>query len=139
PAAHSSVSLQAQVDAAPVGTVPDLRGPRSAPSATGSRPPTLPGAPITGPADTHGVTVSASDVTLDHLTINGPQSAVYNGLEMGVYVGATPAAPLQRLTVKNSVISNFGYGGMYLRNVANFVVSVNTVTDSVYSGIMVLS
>ena len=139
PAADCSVSLQSQIDAAPLGSVLDLTGCTYAASATVSRPLTLVGATINVPADTHGVTVSASDVTLDHLTINGPQSAVYNGLEMGVYVGATPAAPLQRLTVKNSVISNFGYGGMYLRNVANFVVSGNTVTDSVYAGIMVLS
>ena len=58
---------------------------------------------------------------------------------MGIRVNGSPASPVRRLTIRNSVVSNFGHGGIYLRSAATFVVTGNTVTDTVYAGIQVLS
>jgi parallel beta-helix repeat protein len=139
PIGDCSGSLQSKIDAAASSSVVNLTGCIYTAGATVNKSLTLVGAAIRPTAGMPGISVTASDVTLDSLTITGPQSRTYNGGELGIRVNATPTNPVRRLTVRNSVVSNFGHGGIYLRHAANFVVTGNTVTDTVYAGIQVLS
>jgi parallel beta-helix repeat protein len=139
PAASCAGTLQSEIDAAPAGSVLDLTGCTYATGATVNKALTIRGATIRPPAGTAGLVVTANDVTLDGLHIIGVQATTYNANEVGVEVRATAAAPVRRLTIRNSEIANFGFGGTYLRQVSDLVVENNNVHDGVYAGIMVLS
>ena len=132
-------SLQAEVDAATPGAVLDLRGCTYTSGATIDKPLTIVGAIVEVPPGEAGITVSANDVTLDGIELIGSQAATFVFEEIGVFALATPAAPIRRLTIRDSTIATFGGFGTYLRNVADVHVVGNEVTDVVYSGIMVLS
>lgn len=133
------LSLQAEIDAAAAGSTLALGGCTYRSGATVNKPLTIVGATVSVPPGEAGITVEADDVTLDGLVLAGPQSATYVFDEMGVYVLATPAEPIRRLTIRNSEIAGFGGFGTYLRNVADLRLEGNRVQDIVYAGLMVLS
>lgn len=127
--------LQARIFAAPSGSVLDLTGCTYTTGATVDRPLTIRGATIRPPAGSAGLVVKASGVTLDRLTITGPQGRTFNDTDYGVYA----SGGISSLTVSRSSIGNFGFGGIYVNGVSGVSISGNTVHDCVYAGIMVLS
>lgn len=131
--------LQARINAAAAGVILDLSGCTYTAGATVNKSLTLTGATIRPPAGAPGLTVTANNVTLNGLTIVGQGASTYNQNEMGIIVDATAGNPVSHLTIENSDIGNFGYGGMYLRWVTDLLVQNNHVYDGVYAGIMILS
>jgi hypothetical protein len=117
----------------------DLTGCSFAAGAIVSKPITIVGATVRPLPGTTAVTVEANDVTLDGLTIVGPQATTYRDGEFGIMAGSRASAPVFRLVVRNSEVSSFGKAGMWLRYVSDFVVENNNVHDIVYAGIMVIS
>jgi hypothetical protein len=81
------------------------------------------------------VTVNANDVTLDHMTIHGPQATTYNSSENGV----DTAAGVARLSILGGTVSRFGGICVRAYKVTDLTVSTATVQDCVYAGIMGLS
>jgi hypothetical protein len=132
-------TLQAEVDAATAGGVIDLSGCRYRSGAIVGKPLTIVGATVEVPPGEAGITVTADDVTLDSIAIIGSQSQTFVFEEMGVYALATSAAPIRRLTIRDSTIATLGGFGTYLSNVADVHVVGNQVDDVVYAGLMVLS
>ena len=137
--AVSCGTLQARIDSAASGSVLDLTGCAYTAGATVGKPLTVRGGAIKVPASGAGLIVTASDVTLDGITITGVNRTSFNGSEYGVYSSGSASAPIRNLVVRNSHISTFGYGGIYLGFPANATISNNTITDSVYAGVMVMS
>ena len=91
------------------------------------------------PAGNAGLTISASDVTLQGVRIAGANRMTYNGSEYGVIAVGSPGALIQRLTIRNSDIGTFGNDAVFAKYVANLAVSGNTFHDTVYAGILVIS
>ncbi len=138
-AASCGTSLQSRVDATSAGAVLDLTGCTYAAGATVAKSLTLRGGTVKPARGTPGLLVLASDVTVDGLRVVGPQGTTYDKDEVGIEVQGTLAAPIRGLTIRNSEIGTLGYGGLYIRHAAGFVVEGNLITDGVYAGIMVIS
>ena len=139
PAARCAGTLQSTINTAPSGSALDLTGCTYTAGATVWKPLTIVGATIEPPNGTPGLVVTASNVTLDGLRVIGPQATTYDMNEAGIEVKGTTATPIQGLVVRNCEIGNLGYGGVYIRYAANFVVEANHIYDGVYAGIMVVS
>lgn len=138
-AADCGTSLQSRIDSAPQGSSVDISGCTYSVGATINKPLTLIGGVINVPSGQKGITVTANDVTIDEVVINGPQADTFNSNEKGIYVEQTGANYINNLTIKNSNIGNFGYGPLYLRHVKNLTVENNHLHDGVYAGMMILS
>ena len=132
-------SLQSRINAAAPGAVLDLTGCTYTSGATVNKAITIRGATIRPSTGHGGLLVTASGVTLDGLHVLGRQASVYNSNEVGIEAEGSASAAVAHLVIKDCEISDFGYGGMYLRFVSNLLVSGNQVHDGVYAGIMVLS
>lgn len=135
PASSCSGTLQSQINGAGSGSTLNLTGCTFSGGATIAKPLTLIGATINVPSGQTGLTVSASNVTLDGLTVSGAQSHSYVGNEDGVFVGSS----ISHLTIENSDIGQFGNGGLWLGSVTSLTISNNHIHDAFYAGIMVLS
>jgi hypothetical protein len=138
-AASCGTSLQSRVDATSAGAVLDLTGCTYTAGATVAKSLTLRGGTVKPARGTPGLLVLASNVTVDGLRVVGPQGTTYDSDEVGIEVQGTLAAPIRGLTIRNSEIGTLGYGGLYIRHAAGFVVEGNLITDGVYAGIMVIS
>ena len=132
-------TLQARIDGAAAGSVLDLSGCTYTAGAKVNKALTLRGATIRPPTGTKGILVTADNVTLDGLTIIGPQGKTFNWTDYGVYAAGTASNSVANLVVKNSTISRFGYGGISGHYVSAMVIANNRVSDCVYTGIMVHS
>ena len=132
-------SLQDSIDATTPGSTLDLTGCTFTTGATIAKPLTLVGATIHVPASQKGLVVTSSGVTLDHLTILGAQSTTYNASETGVYSNGSAASPIVGLIIRNSEVGRFGQSALWLRHVSSVSVTSNTIHDTVYAGIMILS
>ena len=128
-------ALQSLIDTAPAGSTLNLTGCTFTTPGIVNKALTIIGGTVHVGASTRAVTVAASSVTLDGLTITGPQHAAFNSYEVGAYVGSS----ISNLTIKNCKISNFGLAGMWLDHVATLQIYHNTVYDVAYAGVMVLS
>ena len=135
PAGSCGSSLQARIDAVPSGATLDLTGCSYSAGAMITKPLTVVGATVRVPTDGRGFIVGASNVTLARLTIIGPQATTYRGNEFGVMTSAA----ISNLVVRDSTIKTFGNSGMWIANVTNPTITGNTVEDTVYSGIMLVS
>jgi nitrous oxidase accessory protein NosD len=132
-------SLQARIDAAPVGSTLSLSGCTYVSGATIGKALTLSGGTIQVHAGGVGLRVTANDVTITGVSIAGPNSGSYDNSEFGVYALGLPSSPIRGLTVRSSNIGNFGNDGIYAKYVADLVVSGNTIHDIVYAGVLVIS
>ena len=129
-------TLQSRIDAAPVGSVLDLTGCVYTTGATVQKALTIVGGTVNVGASTRAITVAASSVNLDGLTITGPQhTTFYDGYEIGIYIHSS----ISNVTIRNCIVSNFGDAGMWLDHATALRIDHNTVHDVVYAGIMVLS
>jgi parallel beta-helix repeat protein len=128
-------SLQAKVDATSSGGTLDLSGCSYSAGATIARSMTLVGATVRVPAGQQGIRVSASNVTLARVTVIGPQATAYRGNEYGVLSSGS----ISNLVVRDSIIKRFGNSGIWVGPVKGVTISRNTIEDTVYSGIMLIS
>jgi hypothetical protein len=132
-------TLQSRIDAAPAGSVLDLSGCSYSTGATIAKRLTLRGARIVAPADSFGLRVTADDVTLEAITIEGAQATAYDAAEKCLSAPGTATGPIERLTIRSSTIRRCGYGGIHLRYVTDAIVEDNLIEDAVYAGIMLAS
>jgi parallel beta-helix repeat protein len=139
PAPDCGTSLQARINAAASGSVVTLTGCTYATGASISKPLTLVGGTINLAPGAEGLLITSSNVTIDGLHVNGAQSTTFNADEVAIEVEGTAASPISGLSIKNTVLANLGYGGMYVRQASGLTIAGNTVHDAVYAGIMVLS
>lgn len=131
--------LQDRIDATAAGSTLDLTGCTFTAGATIAKPLALVGATIRVPASQKGLVVTSSGVTLDHLTILGAHSTTYNAAETGIYANGSAASPIVNLVIRNSQVGVFGQSAVWLRHVSSVTVTSNTIHDTVYAGIMILS
>jgi nitrous oxidase accessory protein NosD len=143
PTSHPPVacggSLQSKINAASAGSTLRLTGCSYSGSATISKALTISGGTLRVGRGNIGLRVTASNVTISGVTIAGPNRTSYNGGEFGVYAFGSAGSPIRHLTVRSSNIGNFGNDGIYAKNVADLVVSGNTIHDIVYAGVLVIS
>jgi len=131
-------SLQARIDSSSAGSVLDLTGCAYSRSATIAKALTIDGGTI-NVAWGGGITVSASNVTLENVHVVGPQSRNFVAGQDGITTTGTAAAPITNLTITNCEVGSFGQGGIWLSHVSNVTLTDNNVHDIFYAGIMVLS
>ena len=86
-----------------------------------------------------GITIRTSNVTLDGYRITGPQYGHYRSSEIGILVAGTASAPVRNVTIRNCVITRFGYAAIVLRYVENFRIENCHIRNAVYAGVMVIS
>lgn len=132
-------SLQSKINAASAGSTLRLTGCSYSGSATISKALTISGGTLRVGRGDIGLRVTASNVTISGVTIIGPNKTSYDGGEFGVYAFGSAGSPIRHLTVRSSNIGNFGNDGIYAKNVADLVVSGNTIHDIVYAGVLVIS
>lgn len=129
-------TLQERINAASPGATLNLGSELFTAAATVNKALTINGGILTVGAATAALTVSASDVTINGMTITGAQSHNLITTEYGVKVSTA----ISDLTVTNCTISNFGFGGIWTDRVTSGLsLTYNTITDIFYAGIMVLS
>jgi hypothetical protein len=135
PTPESCGTLQGQINAAPAGSVLDLTGCSYTGTASIGKSLTLRGATLRSPAGQTGLMIARSGVTLDDVTIIGPQFATYDGSENGIET----VGGIADLTIRNSHVSRFG--GICIRayKVTDLLITGSAVADCVYAGIMGLS
>jgi len=136
---RSCEPLQAQIDASAPGSMLDRTGCLYEGSVTVGRPITIVGGTILVPPGETGITVTADNVTLDGLTIRGPQGTAFDSGEVGIQVAATATAPVRNLTIRSCEISSFGDSAISLLDVANVTIEHDHIHDVVYAGIIVMS
>ncbi len=92
-------------------------------------------------ARVHGLTVTASGVTIRDLRITGTQHATQAAnQEAGIRAsGASAAEPLTDLTIESCTIRNFGDYGVSLEWVTDFQIIGNRIRDVFYAGVMGVS
>lgn len=95
-------------------------------------------------ANTPGFSVTASNVTLDGLTLQGPVSATYQANGAAINASGTMNAGLaptniSNLTVKDCTIKGWGAYGIFAAYLDGFLFLNNGITDVGYAGIGVLS
>jgi nitrous oxidase accessory protein NosD len=132
-------SLQARIDAAPVGSTLRLSGCAYQGGATIDKSLTITGGMIKVASGSVGLNVTANNVTIEGIQIAGPNNMSYNGAEYGVYALGSPGVPIRHLTIRDTDIGSFGNDGIYAKYVADLLVSGNTIHDIVYAGVMVIS
>jgi parallel beta-helix repeat protein len=128
-------SLQARVDTTPSGATLDLSGCTYPAGATIGKSMTVVGATVRVPSGGQGFRVTASNVTLARVTIVGPQATAYRGNEYGVLA----SGGISNLVIRDSIIKRFGNSGIWAGPVKNVTIRGNTIEDTVYSGIMLIS
>jgi hypothetical protein len=128
-------SLQAKVDAAASGAVLDLTGCTYASGALIQKPLTVVGARVNVPTNQRGFIIMASNVTIDGVVITGPQASTYAWNEVGVLTSGT----VSNVVVRNSTIRRFGNAGVWVGPSTNPRVTGNTIEDTVYAGVMIIS
>jgi hypothetical protein len=126
---------QDRINAAASGSILDLTGCTHSGTIVVSKPLKIIGLTLNSPASKTAVTVNANDVTLDHMTIRGPQAMTYNGSENGI----DTAAGIARLSILGGTVSRFGGICVRAYKVTDLTISAATIEDCVYSGIMGLS
>jgi hypothetical protein len=91
-------------------------------------------------ANTRGLEVTSSDVTIENLGIIGPQHLVQqtSGRAIDAH-GASADAPIQNLLVKNCRIRNWGYFGVHAKHVHNARTVDCTINDIRYAGVIYMS
>ncbi len=125
-------SLQAKVDAASSGSTLNLTGCTYPAGATINKSLTLVGARINPPANTRGLIVTASNVTVDSVVITGSQATTYRWNEVGILTTGS----ISNLVVRSSTLQRFGNTGIWLGPTTNARITGNTIEDAVYAGIM---
>ncbi len=128
-------SLQTKINGATSGATLNLGGCTYSAGATINKPLTLVGARIYPAANTRGLIVTASNVTIDSVVIVGPQATTYRWNEVGILTTGS----ISNLVVRNSTIQKFGNSGIWLGTTSNARVTGTTIEDAVYSGIMDIS
>ncbi len=125
-------SLQAKIRGARSGATLNLSGCTYSAGATIGKPLTLVGARIRPAANTRGLIVTASNVTIDSVVIVGRQATSYRWNEVGILTTGS----ISNLVVRNSIIQRFGNSGIWLGTTSNARIVRNTIKDVVYAGIM---
>lgn len=133
--ARCGSSLQAKVNAARRGSRLVLTGCTYRGGAIVRKPLTIIGATVRVPSGRRGFIVTSSGVTLARLKIIGPQSSRYNWAEVGVLATGSVSG----LKVRNSVIRSFGNAGVWVGPATSPRITGNTIEDTVYAGIMLIS
>jgi len=128
-------SLQAKINRAATGATLNLSGCTYTEGATIGKRLTLIGARIRPAANTRGLIVTASNVTIDSVVIVGPQASTYRWNEVGILTTGS----VSNLVIRNSRIERFGNSGIWLGPTSDARVVGNIVKDAVYAGIMDIS
>ena len=104
-----------------------------------NKPLTLKGLTVKSPSGGTAITVTASDVTLDSVTLQGPQATTFEWDTYGVAVRGSLASPVQRFQLLDSVVTRYGYGGVMMDFAYDARILRNRIEDAVYAGIMITS
>jgi len=104
-----------------------------------NKPLTLKGLTVKSPSGRTAITVTASDVTLDSVTLQGPQATTFEWDTYGVAVRGSLASPVQRFQLLDSVVTRYGYGGVMMDFAYDARILRNRIEDAVYAGIMITS
>lgn len=128
-------NLQTAINAATAGDTINATGGTYTGAHTINKALTIVGGTINVSTGTRAITVSASNVTLDGLTITGNQHADWASDSVGVWVGT----PVTNLTIQNCTLSNFGNGALWLDRVTGLQIDHNNIADCAYVGMMLLS
>lgn len=133
------IDAQAAVNAATAGTVLDMTNRTYTGSLLVNKALTIKGLIITGNTTQATVRVTASNVTLERLTVTGPQFASYNSAQIGVHVTGTSSARISGLTIIDCTISDYGNAGIQTEYTTDLLIQRNLIEDTVYAGMMILS
>jgi hypothetical protein len=133
-------TLQEGIDATVSGGTLDATGFIFTESVTITKPITLIGATIQFSGGiVRGVTVRSSNVTLDTVTVTGPQFTTYVGGQDGIEVLGKLGTPLTGVTITSCVVEKVGAIGIRAYFVDDLLIEDSTISDCVYAGIMALS
>lgn len=127
-------SLQAAIDATPTNGTLDMTGYTYTGPGVVDRPMTLTGGTVTHPSGTKGIIIGADGVTLDTVTVTGPQYAVRNGNEYGIYSDG-----YDDITITDCVVSNEGFACVWIVGCTSGLnILGGHYYNAVYAGIMIL-
>jgi len=132
-------SLQSQINSTGAGDVLDLTGCSYSGSFTISKSMTLKGVSIDASANDPGITVTADNVTLDHVKVTGAQASTFRWDEKCIVGAGSSSNSVSGLVIKSSTITRCGYGGIYLHFASNATISSNKISNVVYAGILLSS
>lgn len=139
PQALCPISLQSKIDSGATGSILDLTNCSYNENVTISKALTLKGVKLKVPANSRGITINASNVTIDGVQITGSQATSYNGNEDGIFAYGSNSSPINNLTIKNCDIGFFGNDGIDISQAVNTNIDNCSVHDIVYAGILMIS
>jgi hypothetical protein len=84
--------------------------------------------------NTNAITISANNVTISGLTIQGPQAGTYVANANGIYGNGSSGSRLSRIRIEDCEIYNFGSYGIELDFCDNTAVCNNYIHDIGYAG-----
>lgn len=147
-ATDDGAAMQSAIDAAAPGAVlvwPKTAGCyRTAATLVVKKPLTLrgPGAICMTAPDRTLLSISSGNVTIDGLTLKGPQHDEYRDRERAIAILGTAGAPpdyIHHISIKNTVISNWGGYAIISAFVDGFSYVGNTISEIGFTGIQGLS
>jgi hypothetical protein len=130
---------QRTIDTAGAGSVVDLRGCTYDSGVIVRASVTVLGGRFELAAGRPGIRVVSDGVTLDGVTILGPQADAYDHEQIGISAAGEPGRWLRDLVIRDSTVGRLGNQAIALVRTSHVTLERNTVHDTVYGGIMVLS
>lgn len=130
------IDAQSAFNAAVAGSTLDWTGRSYNGTLTVNKAMTILGLQITSNSGANAVAVTASNVTLDGLTITGPQGTVFTIGERGIYATGSAGGRLNNLVVRNCTITKFGNAGIETDFTSASTITNNIIQDTVYMGVI---
>lgn len=132
------VSLQSKIDAAPAGSTLDLSGCTYTANATINKALTLVGATLNYSGTGAGISVTASNVTIQGCTLTGQGYSTFYINNAAVRIVGVKAARLTGIVVTGCTITGWSYGVDAFYTTGQDI-TTNTITNVAYAGVMVHS
>ena len=132
-------TLQAAIDAAATGSTLDLTGCSYTANATINKALTLKGATLTYSGTGAGITVTASNVTIQSCTLTGPGANTYHQNNSAIRVVGTKVARLTGIVIDGNTITGWGACGVDAFYTTGQDIKGNTITTVAYCGVEVHS
>lgn len=133
-------TLQSAIDATPAGGTLEIRGQWTIAAAVNitkaMRLTCARGGSITTTGgSTHALNITASNVTVDAVTLTGSGSGTA-GTASAVFAVGTEAAPIRGLVVRDCVIREFSKYGIEATSVRDFTITRNLIENIAYGAVM---
>jgi len=129
-----TLTLQQRIDAAGAGSTLNLSIWSYTAGATVAKALTIVGGTL-NVASGDGLTITASNVTVDGITIVGPQYAAYDVTQRGIYAHGASGANISGLVIQNCDISQFGCSAIWTIWTTSPSIYHNALHNLAFSGV----